>query len=179
MAERAAAILEAARDLLEREGPDGLAMRPLAERIGAHPPAVYRHFQDKRAIERAVVVEALHELGRVLDDAVARARGDPVGAVCSAYRGWAVEHPHLLRLMYGRAPRGEVPTEDELAAQVHAAAARRGAAGGDDAAALALWGCTHGLVTLELDGQVAPGPELDGAWTFVLDAVRERLRELE
>jgi AcrR family transcriptional regulator len=175
---RAAAIRTAARELLEGEGPHGLAMRPLAERVGAHPPAVYRHFPDKRAVERAVVLEAFYELGGVLH-AARRTREDPVGEVCRAYRAWAVEHPHLFRLMFGRPPDDEVPTEEEADAEGHTHTAMLAAAGGNETAARAMWACAHGLVTLEIDRQVPPGADLDAAWEFTLDALRSRIRELE
>ena len=175
---RAAAIRAAARELLERDGPEGLAMRPLAERVGVHPPAVYRHFPDKRAVERAVVVEAFYELGAALHGA-RRGRGDPVMAVCRAYRAWAAEHPHVFRLMYGRPPADEVATEEETEAAGHANAAMLTAAGGHADAARSMWGTAHGLTMLELDAQLEPGAELDAAWTFTLEALRGRLGELD
>jgi AcrR family transcriptional regulator len=161
---RAEAIRDAARELLEREGPEGLSMRPLASRIGAHPPAVYRHFPDKRAVERAIVDQALDELGAKLD---AAAQGDrALDDVCQAYRAWAGEHPHLFRLMFGPADVGDLERTD---------AALLSLTDGDRAAAHAVWACAHGLVILELDGLLEAGPDLDAAWEFTLDALRRQI----
>ena len=40
-------ILEAALDLLEEHGPDGLTMRAVAGRVGVKAPSLYKHFPDK------------------------------------------------------------------------------------------------------------------------------------
>ena len=44
-------ILDAARDILVREGYDGLSMRRVADRIDYSPTAIYLHFKDKQALE--------------------------------------------------------------------------------------------------------------------------------
>ena len=167
---RAAAIRDAARELLEEAGPEGLSMRPLAERVGVHPPAVYRHFDDKRAVESSIVTQAFYELGDVLV-AAERSDGDALSAVCRAYRSWAVEHPHVFRLVFERPPDQQVDPDAER----HAGAPMRSITRGDDTAARAVWACAHGLVILELDGRLPPGPDLDAAWEFVLRALRSEL----
>ena len=40
-------IMDAARDILVREGYDGLSMRKVAERIDYSPTAIYLHFKDR------------------------------------------------------------------------------------------------------------------------------------
>jgi AcrR family transcriptional regulator len=166
---RAAAIRDAARTLLERDGPEGLAMRPLAESVGVHPPAVYRHFSDKRAVERAVVTQAYYELGDALETAADG--GDALTATTGAYRAWAGQHPHLFRLVFGRNPDPDV----DRGAVAHAERAMGRIAGGDEIAARALWASVHGLVILELDGRLPAGPKLDAIWTWELAALRSQL----
>jgi AcrR family transcriptional regulator len=170
---RAAAIRDAARELLEEEGPDGLAMRALAHRVGAHPPAVYRHFADKSAIEAAVVSEGLVEIGDATLEALHGAQsGHEIDAVARAYHDWATRHPHLYRLTMGR-PLD--PAVDETA-EFHAGRAVREVAGGDVTIARALWACVHGLTILELDGRLPAGSDTDAMWAFALGALRDRLQ---
>ena len=166
---RAAAIRDAARELLEQDGPDGLAMRALAHRVGAHPPAVYRHFADKHAVEAAVVCEALYEIGDAMQAALEGA-DDPLTAIAMVYREWAKEHPHLYRLTMGTPL--DPANED---AQLHAGVAVRQVTGGDVTAARALWACVHGLTVLELDGRLPADADVDAIWACALSAFRGQL----
>ena len=168
---RAAAIRDAARELLEQEGPDGLAMRALAHRVGAHPPAVYRHFADKSAVEAAVVSEGLTEIGDAMLAALQGA-DDPLRAIARAYHDWAVQHPHLYRLTMGRPLSPGVEEEAEL----HAAKAVQEVTGGDVVASRAIWACVHGLTILELDGRLPSDSDVDAIWAFTLGALREKLQ---
>src|SRR3954454_15152697 len=58
----AASILAAARELLDREGLAAVAMRPVAERVGITPMAIYRHYADRASLLNAVAEEGFHEL---------------------------------------------------------------------------------------------------------------------
>ena len=166
---RAAAIRDAARELLEEDGPDGLAMRALAHRVGAHPPAVYRHFADKSAVEAAVVRDALYELGDAMAQALEGA-DDPLTAIAMAYRRWANTHPHLYRLTM--ATPLDPGNED---AQSHAGAPVRQVTGGDVTAARSLWACVHGLTIMELDGRLPEDSDIDQIWAFALDGLNSKL----
>jgi AcrR family transcriptional regulator len=52
---RAREIVDVALELLEQEGPDGLSMRRLADRLGIRAPSIYKHLPDKRALEAAII----------------------------------------------------------------------------------------------------------------------------
>src|SRR3978361_1628340 len=91
--DRAREIIAAARELLERDGPEGLSMRRVAERLGIRAPSLYKHVRDKGELEAALISEAFAE---------AAERFEPAGSLAelgAAYRGFALEHPHLYRLM--------------------------------------------------------------------------------
>ena len=166
---RAAAIRDAARKLLEEDGPDGLAMRALAHEVGAHPPAVYRHFADKSAVEAAVVSEGLYELGDAMLEAL-EGTDDQLTAIAMAYRGWAHQHPHLYRLVMGR------PLDPANAdAQFYAGAPVRRVTHDDVTAARSVWACVHGLTILELDGRLPEDSDVEGIWAFGLAALRGKL----
>jgi TetR/AcrR family tetracycline transcriptional repressor len=51
-------LVEAALELLDQEGIEGLAMRPLAERVGIRAPSLYNHIRDKAEL-LAMVADAI------------------------------------------------------------------------------------------------------------------------
>ena len=165
---RAREIVAAARELLEAEGPEGLSMRRVADRLGIRAPSIYKHLPDKQALEAAVVSQGFDELAAVFERAV-RGADDPLGALARAYRAHATGHPHLYRLMTER------PLDrDRLAAGVEERAARPlvEAVGGDEDAARALWAFAHGMAILELNGRFPAGADLDAAWENGVEAFR-------
>src|SRR5476651_1689741 len=64
------ALIDAARRLLESEGPAALSLRAVAREAGVSPAAPYHHFKDKCELLDAVAKQGWMELGA----AVARAR---------------------------------------------------------------------------------------------------------
>jgi AcrR family transcriptional regulator len=158
-------IVEAARALLEAEGPSGLTMRTLADRLKIRAPSLYKHLADKDQLEALLQAEALRGMGEVLHAAVdelpARApRRHRIAALGRAYRAWADAHPHLYRLATGGAL-----ARDRLPEGLEAWAAEPlvVAAGGEDRAR-ATWAFAHGMTILELDGRFPPGADQDAAW---------------
>ncbi len=155
--DRARQIAAMGRELLDAEGPDGLSMRRLAERIGVTAPALYRYFPDKSALEDAIVAQAHWELGDLCADhtAAARVEGrDELLALAGAYTDWARRHPHLYRLVYCSP---QERSRRDPGAEQHGAAQLRALCGGDREAAAGLWTFVHGLVMLELDGRMTDG----------------------
>lgn len=65
-------ILDAARELLVREGYDRLSMRRVADRIDYSPTAIYLHFKDKQELVFSLCEESfaklVHELETLSDD---------------------------------------------------------------------------------------------------------------
>jgi AcrR family transcriptional regulator len=169
---RAREIVAAARQILEEGGPDALSMRAIAERLGIRAPSLYKHVPDKEALEVALIADAFAEIADAFEKAVAGAP-DPLAAVARAYRGWALAHPHLYRLMMDRPlPRDRLPAglEDRAGSYVVAAT------GGDADAARAGFAFAHGMVTLELNGRFPPDADLDAAWRRGIEAFGVRSR---
>ena len=152
---RRAEIVEAARALLEEEGEAGLSMRRLAGRLGIRAPSLYKHVPDKAELEIALMADGLEDFGAAL-----RRAGPGLGGLAAAYRSWALEHPHLYRLMTDRPlPRERLPAGvEERAAEPIVAAL------GDADRARAAWAAAHGLASLELAGRFPPWAKLDRAW---------------
>ena len=97
------ALLRAAVELVEEQGPDGFTLREAARKVGVTHTAPYRHFTDRDALLVAVAEEGFQGL-----HAAARARlsglTDPrqrLQALGIAYVEYAVAHPSHFRVMHG------------------------------------------------------------------------------
>jgi AcrR family transcriptional regulator len=165
---RARDIVAAARELLESEGPDGLSMRRIADRLGIRAPSIYKHVPDKQALESALISAYFVQQAELFEAAV-READDPVAAFAAAYRDFARRNPHVYRLMTERPlDRARLaPGAEERAAQPLI-----DAVGGDRDAARALWAFMHGMTILELDGRFPPDADLDAAWRRGVAAFR-------
>ena len=155
---RALEVLHTARAILEEEGRDALTMRAIGRRMGIRAPSLYKHFPDKRAIEVALIAVGFVELADVIDSATSGRRA--LAALGRAYRRFALDHPHLYRLMTTQPlPRDDLPPglEDRAAAPLLSIA-------GSLPRARAIWGFAHGLVMLELNGRFPAGADIDAAW---------------
>jgi AcrR family transcriptional regulator len=172
---RAREIVAAARLILEQSGPDALSMRAIAEELGIRAPSLYKHVADKETLEVALIADALAETAVVFESATAGS-DDPLAAIAAAYRGWALAHPHLYRLMMDRPlPRERLPAglEDRAAASLVAATE------GDPDAARAAFAFAHGMVVLELNDRFPPGADLTAAWKRGVDAFRPKPRPIK
>jgi AcrR family transcriptional regulator len=165
---RAREIVDAARELLDEEGPEALSMRRVAERLGIRAPSIYKHLPDKQALETALISAGFEEQAAAFTAAV-DGSDDPLSSLAGAYRAFARAHPHLYRLMTER------PLQRErLAPGVEERAARPlvEAVGGDPDRARAVWAFAHGMTVLELNGRFPPNADLDAAWVRGLDGFR-------
>jgi AcrR family transcriptional regulator len=158
-------------DILEAEGPDGLTMRSLAERVGMRAPSLYKHFEDKDELTALLIAEAFRGLGgaghaamQALPRRASRTR--QLRALGRAYRSWALAHPHLYRLATGGELRRELMPEglEAWAAEPVVTAA------GSDRRARAVWAFAHGMTILELDGRFPADADLDAAWEQGIEA---------
>jgi AcrR family transcriptional regulator len=176
-------LVAAGRRLLEEEGPEALTMRRLADRVGIRAPSLYKHLPDKAALEAAIVATGLEEAAAAFEAAVegadggtgkvaaamAGSGGGVLPALAAAYRRFALEHPHLYRLMNnGPLPREHLPPglEERTAAPLLRVA-------GSQARARAVWAFAHGMVTLELDHRFPPDADLDAAWRAGIAAFQQ------
>ena len=163
---RAAAIVVAAREILEAEGIEALTMRRLGEAVGIRAPSLYRHFADKAAVEIVLLEAGFDELADSFEAAFDR-DGESLATLGQAFRDFARTRPHLYRMMTtGRLPRERMRPDVEA----RAAAPLMRVTGGDEHIARAAWAFAHGMVILELDDRFPPGADLDAAWSAGLAA---------
>ncbi len=165
---RAREIVDAALELLEEEGADGLSMRRIAERLGIRAPSIYKHLPDKQALEAAIISVGF-ELQAVEFEAALEGATDPLATLAVVYRAFALAHPHLYRLMTERELQ-----RDLLTPGIEARAGRTiyEAVGCDTDLARAAWAFAHGMTILELDRRFPPAADLDAAWERGIAAFR-------
>jgi len=162
---RAAGIVAAARQILEEEGRDALTMRRIGAAVGIRAPSLYKHFPDKSSVEVALIEIGFKEMADVLSSAIGQ--DGSLAALAAAYRGYALAHPHLYRLVTSgplTRERLRPGVEDRAAAPILAVT-------GNPVSARACWAFAHGMVILELDGRFPPGADLDAAWTAGISAL--------
>lgn len=95
------ALVDAARRLLEAEGPSALSLRAVAREAGVSPAAPYHHFKDKSELLDAVAHEGWETLNAQMAEAKARETGPhQLTGLGIAYVCFARENPALYRVMY-------------------------------------------------------------------------------
>ncbi|MFD8235442.1 TetR/AcrR family transcriptional regulator [Streptomyces sp. NPDC059696] len=98
-----AAIKDEARRQLAAEGAARLSLRAVARELGMVSSALYRYFPSRDDLLTALIIDAYDSLGASAETAHEASAGpyERWIAVCTAVRGWALDHPHEYALIYG------------------------------------------------------------------------------
>ena len=153
------ALVDAARQLLERDGPNALSLRAVAREAGVSPAAPYHHFKDKSELLDAVAEQGWAMLSEFLTGARATSsdKRDRISEVGLSYVKFARAHPALYRLMYDCSRnRAALPEQsgDERGAFGHvrerliAAGVREDDTFGIELATIGSWCAAHGLAEM-------------------------------
>ncbi|WP_309089941.1 TetR/AcrR family transcriptional regulator [Phenylobacterium sp.] len=154
------ALVDAARRLLEAEGPSALSLRAVAREAGVSPAAPYHHFKDKAELLDAVAHEGWLMLNTRMREAKARQQGrQQLTALGIAYVCFAREHPALYRVMYDAARDKEAlpidtenPDEESAYCMVRETMVEHGADPTAqtelELATIASWCAAHGLAEM-------------------------------
>jgi AcrR family transcriptional regulator len=166
-------IVASARRLLEDQGLEALTMQAVAREVGVRPPSLYKRYESRADLLRAVLAASLEELRQRVEQAAAG--GKPKSRLMRmawAYREFAYTYPNTYDLIYSRAlPPGADPGDDartavskELIAilREHIVASRL------LPSARLLVGFLHGFVSLELSGAFRLGGNLDDSFEIGL-----------
>lgn len=157
-------LLDAAGDLLAREGSEALTMRRLATESGCSTTVLYRLFDGKHGVVQGLYREGFERLRRRLE-ALADA-GDPMerlGRLALAYREQALTEPAYYAVMFGRPVPEFTPSDADVACGRRSLRVLTDAVAATQAAgelvgsepehvAEVLWAAAHGAVSLELAG---------------------------
>ena len=157
------ALVEAALEVLQRDGAAKLTVRNITEQAGCSTTGVYTWFGGKHGLVEAIFVDGFESFDRALDPHLEI--DDLVGAGL-AYRRFALAHRMQYLVMFGRAVPEYEPSDTALNRAVISFAklaeaverVHRTAGRSDDSAAAAfhLFATVHGYVMLELAGM---GPD--------------------
>ena len=161
------ALLDAALEVLSREGAAALTLREVARRAGVTHAAPYRHFTDKQALLATVAEEGFRMLASEMSEAWTRQEGDPVRglqAIGLAYVRFAIGQRAHFQVMFGkdidwgREHCGLEDTADRcfgvLISAVQACQGVGAIRPGDPLiSALCAWSMVHGLSELIANGQ--------------------------
>jgi AcrR family transcriptional regulator len=103
-------ILQAALEIIDRDGVDGLSMRRLSEEVGRDPTVLYRHVPSKAALLDGV---AEIVLGQLRVNTTDPDWAGQLRAVAHEFRRLAVAHPNVVPLLVTRplaTPLGQRPS---------------------------------------------------------------------
>jgi AcrR family transcriptional regulator len=141
---RARQIVAVARELLEEEGAEALTMRRLGARLGIRASSLYKHLPSKAALEAAIIAVGFEDAAAAFEAAIGNGT-EPLATFASAYRAFALAHPHLYRLMTGQPlPRDLLPEglEQRAAAPLLQAVGETPPAHGPPSRSLTAWSCS-------------------------------------
>ena len=113
-------IIQTARELLVRSGPEAVSLRAIAREMGMTAPGLYRYFGSYEELSRHVCANIFTELGEDIHQAIQAAvpSPDPAGtdqapqsdtvkltikmvAACREFRRWALNHKGEFGLLFG------------------------------------------------------------------------------
>jgi AcrR family transcriptional regulator len=106
-------IIDAARDILAREGYEQLSMRKVAERIEYSPTAIYLHFEDKRDLVFQVCEETFARLVSELESLESDVK-DPVARLREGMRryvAFGLRHPQHYLATFVAVPLEQLPED--------------------------------------------------------------------
>jgi AcrR family transcriptional regulator len=182
-------ILDAARELLHRDGYAGLSMRNIAGAIGYSATSIYLHFENKEALFNALIDEGM---GLLYEDlgAVEASGGqvmDRFRALCERYMQFGLCRPEYYEIMFLLHPErtARFPVDiyrrarRNLDYMVHVL--REGRQQGlfvvDDirVAASGIWAALHGAVSLLLAQRIDIGINRD---SFIAAVIQQQVQSV-
>jgi len=161
-------LVDAARRILEADGPSALSLRAVAREAGVSPAAPYHHFKDKGELLDAVALEGWDALGEALSQAKKHVKPDQivVSELGVAYVCFARDNPALYRVMYERSrDKDSLPDDmrdNEESAYCLVRETFRELVGPDisdmdvELATIAAWCAAHGLAEMSSFNQFIP-----------------------
>ncbi|CCH34930.1 WHG domain-containing protein [Actinosynnema sp. NPDC047251] len=181
-------LLDRAGELLSSEGPGALSLRRLAADVNTSTTAVYSLFGGKPALLDSLYEEAFRRFGDRL--AALPQTDDPVEDIIGiglTYRASALADPQFYLVMFSKVIPNFEPSEETEAAAADTFVPLVENVGRaiecglfidapHEQIALALWGMVHGLVSLELNGNLPPGVEIGPAYERAIRACADGWR---
>jgi len=160
------ALLDAAFELLDQEGVDGVTIRAVARAIGVAHSAPANHFKTRKDLLTALAAETFEQLTSAIQKGLQQGSGDrrkKLKVFADTVIAFGLNHPNRYRLLWRR---DCLAVDDpHLLAQMDALyeplidlfergnqKEQRSA----ETSGIALWSMVHGYVSLRLDGNLIP-----------------------
>jgi len=177
-----AVVIEAALELVERKGVEGLRMDALARRLRIKPPSLYNHVKGRDDLLRATATAGWRRLVDTLGESPRFQ--DPrsyLRDVAHRYRDFARARPGLYRLMSSvslQTGRSGEPSPARALFESFAVAMQPLAIEGDEAVHLirALRSAVHGFMGLEAEQQFQLGAPPEESFDRMIDALLDGWR---
>ncbi|MEY4529827.1 MAG: hypothetical protein RLZZ156_548 [Deinococcota bacterium] len=181
------ALLNAARELAAENTIDTITLREVARRAGVSHAAPYHHFADKRALLRALAIDAFTELGKRIKEQWQTNPVQNLKAIGMVYVQFALSHPTEFRFMFRKTLCEPVGTPDELTEIANSIfemlisiirtmqETGLAKAGNPQELALIVWSTIHGLSNLLIDAPIAPQPIPDGFLEYQIGLAQKML----
>lgn len=189
-------ILDAAMAVFEKKGGlDALSFRSLAAELGMSYSTPYRYFESKEVLVNALRTRAFRWLERLIEDAIDGV-SDPaerLEKLAEAYIRASVLHPHRYELMFFN-----LDSTDEAKRSLTLKAAKRDAldvctrviADGQKrgrfprhtdplTAAHLFWVAAHGLVSLQIAGQLVMGRDLNTLMPLIVHTLMKGMEQFD
>jgi len=177
-----AAIVAAARDLLEADGLEAVTMATVAARVGVKPPSLYKHVRDRAALLAALATDTTEELGRVLaqvDDSPAEPPEIRLRALAGAFRDFARRSPRASAMLFADLGPGVHAPVEAAGLAVRPVIEVTTALVGPTAAlpaARVLTAFAYGFTSMESAGAFRLGGDVDEAFRLGISTLAEGLR---
>ncbi|MCL4559505.1 MAG: WHG domain-containing protein [Chloroflexi bacterium] len=173
------AVVQAAADLVNAEGPEALTINRLARNLHVRPPSLYNHIGGLGELRRALALLNARLLGdRLIAAVMGRSGAAGVAALAQAYRAYVKEYPGLYQAslrVSGNLSQPDPELEAAEARVVRAALAIVESFGLTGEAAIhavrVLRSAVHGFVTLEIAGGFGIPLDLDESFRRLIDMI--------
>jgi AcrR family transcriptional regulator len=188
-------ILDAARELLVREGYESLSMRRVAQRIDYSPTAIYLHFRDKQELVFSLCEETLAKLVKEMDT-LSDEFPDPLVRLrrgMERYIAFGLRHPDHYVAAFVLPPSDDLDparrkatmSEDSNGMRalsclrhciVDGVRAKKLRKQDPEVAARAAWAALHGITSLLIVAKDFPWGDRQTVVTAVIDALIDGMR---
>lgn len=167
------AVIDAAREVVAKDGADALTLSSVARHLGVKPPSLYNHVSNLETLRRDVALSAVVEAADAVRSAtMGRSGEDALRAMAGALRAYAVEHPALYAISAEARPDDEEFVSASFAAVEPFLVVMEGyGIHGDDAihAARTFRSAVHGFASLEIGGGFGIDVDLDESFAWLVD----------
>ena len=180
------AVIEAAVELLNTEGPHALTLNRLADELGIRPPSLYNHVDGLPGLQKDLAVLNARQLAdRLGEAAIGKSGPELFMDVAQAFRSYVKENPGLYTATLRASGTQETPDrelirEEERTLKIALAVVASLGLQGEAAihAVRAFRSMVHGFATLEVAGGFGLPQDCDESFRRLVNALTAGLKDL-